>query len=44
MMFKVIGISVVAAFAYMLQGVEGDQAMVLLALPLAAAVTFVLLG
>ncbi|MEQ1670790.1 MAG: hypothetical protein ABL893_08035 [Hyphomicrobium sp.] len=44
MLFKVVGVSITAAFAYMLQGVEGDQALILLSLPLAAAVTFILLG
>ena len=42
--FKILALAIIGAFAYSFQGFDGDHAMFLAALPLVAALTFILLG
>lgn len=44
MLFKVIALAIIGAFAYSFQGFDGDYAVLLAALPVVVAVTFILLG
>ncbi len=44
MAFKLIALSIIGIFAYSFQGFDGDYAMLLAALPVVTAVTFILLG
>lgn len=42
--FRIVALAIIAAFAYSFQGFDGDHAMFLAALPIVAAVCFILLG
>ena len=44
MAFKILALAIIGAFAYSFQGFDGEQAIFLAALPLVAAITFILLG
>ncbi len=42
--FRIIALAIIGGFAYSFQGFDGDHAMLLAALPVVAALTFILLG
>jgi hypothetical protein len=44
MAFKIIALAIIGVFAYSFQGFDGDHALYLAALPVVAALTFILLG
>lgn len=42
--FRILIVAILGAIAYSLQGFDGDQAMLMAALPAVAALSFILLG
>lgn len=42
--FRILALAIIGAFAYSFQGFDGDFAIMFVALPVVAAITFLLLG